>query len=119
MSDDDLEAYEVGEPSQPEPSQPQPPQPSIPQRRAETVAERKNLCITIVDHNPIIDGTGEESYINIRIPVSLAEAGLRLVPEGKLGRIQPELIVDMIEEGVTGELINIKEEKKSISIRIE
>jgi len=83
------------------------------------VAEKRYLCITIVDHNPIIEGTGEESFINVRIPVSLAEAGLRMVPEGKMGRIEPELIVEMIEEGAVGELINIKEEKKSISIRVE
>ncbi len=83
------------------------------------MADRKFLCVTIVDHNPVIDGTGEESYINIRVPVSLAEAGLRMIPDGKLGRIQPELIVEMIEDGAMGELINVKEEKKSISIRVE
>jgi len=83
------------------------------------VAEKRYLCITIVDHNAVIEGTGEESYINLRVPVALAEAGLRMVPEGKLGKIDPELIVEMIEEGASGELINLHEEKKTLSIRIE
>lgn len=83
------------------------------------MAEKRYLCITVVDHNAVIEGTGEESYINLRIPVALAEAGLRMVPEGKLGRIDPAMIVEMIEEGATGELINVHEEKKSVSIRIE
>ncbi|MFW6119203.1 MAG: hypothetical protein ACOC7S_02610 [Planctomycetota bacterium] len=114
MSDEGLETFEVSEPSEPEPERS-----STPERRATPVAERRYLCITIVDHNPVIEGTGEESYINMRVPVALAEASLRLVPEGKLGRIDPELIVEMIEEGASGELINIKEEKKSISVRVE
>lgn len=115
MSDEELEPFEVAGVPEPEPEPP-----AVPERRgAPAVAEKRYLCITIVDHNPIIEGTGEESFINVRIPVSLAEAGLRMVPEGKMGRIEPELIVEMIEEGAVGELINIKEEKKSISIRVE
>ncbi len=114
MSDEGLETFEVSEPPEPEPEAP-----SRPERREPAVAERRYLCITVVDHNPVIEGTGEESYVNIRVPVAMAEAGLRMVPEGKLGRIEPDLIVDMIEEGASGELINIKEERKSISVRIE
>jgi hypothetical protein len=117
MSDEELEPFDVAGPSEPVP---EPEEPAEPQRRgAAAVAEKRYLCITIVDHNPVIEGTGEESFVNVRIPVGLAEAGLRMVPEGKLGKIEPELIVEMIEEGALGELINIKEEKKSISIRVE
>lgn len=83
------------------------------------MAEKRYLCVTVVDHNAVIEGTGEESYINMRIPVALAESGLDMVPEGKLGRINPDLIVEMIEEGATGELININEERKTVSIRVE
>ncbi len=114
MSDEGLETFEVSGPSEPEPEKP-----SRRERRATPVAERRYLCICVVDHNAVIEGTGEESYINLRIPIALAEAGLRMVPEGKLGRIDPELIVEMIEEGATGELVNITEEKKSVSIRVE
>ncbi|MCD6415203.1 MAG: hypothetical protein J7M08_00715 [Planctomycetes bacterium] len=114
MNDEEFDTFEVSEPSVLEPEKP-----SIPETKGETVAERKYLCITIVDHNPIIDGTGEQSYVNIRVPVALAEAGLAMIPKGKLVGIEPEVIVEMIEEGANGELINIKEEKKSISIRIE
>ncbi len=83
------------------------------------MAERRYLCVTIVDHNATIEQNGEESFINLRIPVALAEAGLKTIPEGKLGRIEPQLIVDMIEEGATGELINITEEKKTITVRVD
>jgi hypothetical protein len=114
MSDEGLETFEVSEPPEPEPERP-----STTERRGAAVAERRYLCITVIDHNAVIEGTGEESYINLRIPVALAEAGLRMVPEGKLGRIDPELVVEMIEEGATGELVNITEEKKSVTIRVE
>ena len=83
------------------------------------MAEKRYLCITIVDHNAVIEGTGDESYINMRIPVALAEAALRMVPEGKLGKLDPALIVEMIEEGATGELVNIRDKTKMISIRVE
>ena len=72
-----------------------------------------------MDHNPVVEGTDDVSYIDIRIPVSLAEAGLKMVPQGKLGSIDPSLIVQMIELGADGELIKINEEKKSVSIRVE
>ena len=114
MSEEGLETFEVSGPLEPEPERK-----VIPERRRETVAEKRYLCITVVDHNAIIEQTGEESYINLRIPVALAEAGLRMVPEGKLGRVDPELIVEMIDEGATGELININEEKKTLTIRVE
>lgn len=83
------------------------------------MADKRYLCVTIVDHKAVIEETGEESYINLRIPVALAQAGLKMVPEGKLGRIEPDLIVEMIEEGATGELVSINEEKKTITIRVE
>jgi len=114
MSDEGLETFEVSGTPEREPEEP-----SRPERRGEPVAQKRYLCVTVVDHNAVIEGTGEESYINVRIPVALAEAGLRMVPDGKLGRIDPDMIVEMIEEGATGELINITEERKSVSIRVE
>ena len=114
MSDEGLETFEVSGAPEPEPEKK-----ARPERRAGAVAERRYLCVTIVDHNAIIEQTGEESFISLRIPVALAEAGLKTIPEGKLGRIDPQLIVDMIEEGATGELINMTEEKKSITIRVD
>ena len=80
---------------------------------------KKHLHITIVDHRPVIEETDEESYINLRIPANLAEAGLRMVPDAKWGQIDPDLIVQMVEEGCEGEIININEEKKTISVRVD
>ena len=114
MSDEGLETFEVSSPPEPEPEQK-----ARRERSAGGMAEKRYLCVTIVDHNAVIEQTGEQSYVHLRIPVALAESGLRLVPEGKLGNIDPQLIVEMIEEGASGEIINLAEEKKTISIRIE
>jgi hypothetical protein len=118
MTDDGLEPFEISSrpPADVEPlAEPEP----APVMKGSTVADKRYLCVTVVDHAAVIESTGEESYINVRIPVNLAAAGLKMVPDGKLGRIDPELIVEMIEEGATGTLVNINEEKKSISIRVE
>jgi len=114
VSDEELETFEVSEKPEPEPAKK-----AKRERKGGPVADKRYLCITIVDHNAVIEGTGEESYINLRIPVALAESGLKLIPESKLGKIDPALIVEMIDEGATGELINITEEKKTCSIRVE
>jgi len=114
MSDEGLETFEVSGPPEPETARN-----ASAERRGGGMAEKRYLCITVVDHNAVIEQTGEQSYINLRIPVALAEAALKMVPEGKLGGVDPQIIVDMIEEGATGELINLTEEKKSISIRVE
>jgi len=91
-----------------------------PIERSEKVAKSGGcLHVTIVDHNPVIDGTDDSSYIDIRIPLGMVESGLKLIPAKKLGDIDPDMIVQMIEMGAQGELISISEEKKSISIRIE
>ena len=87
--------------------------------RETSVGSKKYLHVTIIDHNPIVEGTDEESYVSLRIPVSLAEAGLQMVPAGKMGKIDPDLIVQMVENGAEGELISINEGKKSITIRVE
>ena len=105
MGAEEVESFEVGTRKQPE--------------RGKPVVERKFLHITVIDHNPIIDGTGEVSHIDFRVPLQLAEAGLKMIPSGKLGNIDPALIVQTIEMGVDGEIIRIDEEKKSIHIRVE
>ncbi len=82
-------------------------------------SEGKFLHITIVDHNPIVEGTDEMSFVDLRIPVPLVESGLKMIPAGKLGNIDPTLLVQMVEMGAVGEIIKINEEKKTISIRVE
>lgn len=114
MSDEGLETFEVSETPEPEPERK-----GKSQKRGGAVAEKRYLCITVVDHNAIIEQNGEQSYINLRVPVALAEAALKMVPASKLGNVEPDFIVEMIEEGATGELININEEKKTLSIRVE
>ena len=105
MSDEGSETFEVSPQEQPQ--------------RRETVAEKRFLHVTIVDHNPIIEGTDDVSYIDLRIPVGMAEAGLKMVPQGKLGSVDPSLVVQMVEMGASGEIVKIEEQKKTINIRIE
>jgi len=105
MRDEGLETFQVSTQEQPE------------RRRA--VAEKKFLHVTIVDHNPVIEGTDEVSYVDVRIPVAIVEAGLRMIPQGKLGDIDPALIVQMVNMGAEGDLIRMNEEKKTIHVRVE
>ncbi len=105
MSDEGAETFEIAPEEKPE--------------RRKKVAEKKFLHVTVVDHNPIVEGTDEVSYVDIRIPLALAEAGLKMIPAAKLGNIDPALIVQMVEMGATGEIVKINEEKKTISIRVE
>jgi hypothetical protein len=75
--------------------------------------------VTIVDHNPVIEGTNDSSYIDVRIPLEMIASGLEMIPDEKLGRIDPDMIVQMVKMGATGELIRINEERKFITIRVE
>ena len=112
MSEEGMETFEV------QPGQPTEETEKSPKRRA-PVADKRVLHVTVVDHTPIIEDTDEASYIDLRIPLDMAEAGLKMVPQGKLGEIDPELVVQMVAMGSTGELVKIDNDKKSISIRVE
>ena len=105
MADEGSETFQVSPTRQPE-------------RRA-MVADKRCLHITIIDHNPVIEGTGDVSHLDIKIPLPLVEACLQMIPTGKLGNVDPAVIVQMIDMGADGEIIRIDEEKKSINIRIE
>ena len=105
MGDEDMDTFEVTQRANPE-------------RREEAVSKRF-LHVTIIDHNPVIEGTDEVSFVDVRIPVSMIDAGLKMIPAGKLGDIDPGLIVQMVEMGAEGEIVRIEEEKKSIHIRFE
>ena len=108
MSNEGAETFEVS------------PQQAKPERREkQTVADKSFLHVTIVDHNPVIEGTDEASFVDVRIPLGMVEAGLRIIPAGKLGEIDPTMIVQMVEMGAAGELLRVNEGKKSILIRIE
>ena len=88
-------------------------------RGRQMVTGKKVLHITIVDHNPIVEGTDDVTYVDLKIPVGLVEAGLKMLPANKLGNIDPSLLVQMVEMGAEGEIVKINEEKKTISIRVE
>jgi len=105
MSEEGVETFQVSPQEQPE--------------RRQAVAEKRFLHVTVVDHNPVIEGTDEVSYIDVKIPLGMAEAGLKMIPAGKLGEIDPALIVQMVNMGAEGDLVRVNEEKKSIHIRIE
>lgn len=108
MSEEGLEAFEVSPQEEPQAS-----------RREPMANAKKFLHVTIVDHNPVIDGTDDSSYVDVRIPIGMVESGLHMIPTQKLGDIDPDLIVQMVEMGAEGELVRVNEEKKSISIRVE
>ncbi len=121
MAKDGFETFEVSPTEEPEPARAQESQSNIQENERKDIMEQSNRClhVTIVDHNPVIEGTDDSSYIDLRIPLKMVESGLKLIPNKKLGDIDPDMIVQMIQMGAQGELISINEEKKTISIRVE
>jgi hypothetical protein len=95
MSNEGIETFEVG--------------PKGKSERREPVVSKKVLHVTVIDHRPVV----------VRIPLGMVEAGLRMIPPGKLGDVDPALIVQMVEMGAEGEIVKLQEEKRSISIRVE
>ncbi len=119
MSDDGFETFEVSPTEEPEPTK-EPESKTENRKRSKKMAESERcLHVTVIDHNPVIDGTDDSSFIDIRIPLGMVEAGLKLIPSKKLGDVDPDMIVQMIEMGAQGELVHINGDKKSISIRVE
>lgn len=108
MADEGLETFEVGSGETVEESE-----------RRQPVVSKKFLHVTIVDHNPVIEGTDDSSFVDVRIPLGMAEEGLKTIPDEKFGTIDPAMIVQMVEMGAEGELVQIKEERKSINVRVE
>jgi len=66
----------------------------------------------------------EDTNVNINIPIALAEVGLKMVPKEKLNvkgqEISIDHILDLIEEGTEGELVNvdITEKGKETKVRM-
>ena len=67
---------------------------------------------------------GDDKKVNVNIPLSLAEIGLKMVPEDKL-KIQGQAftvdgIIKMIEEGAEGEIVSIdvNEDGKNTKVNI-
>ncbi len=121
MSDEGFETFEVSPTEEPEATPVEKAGSDTPtSERSEKMAESQRcLHVTIIDHNPVIEGTDDSSYVDMRIPLGMVETGLKLIPKEKLGDIDPEMIVQMIEMGAQGELVSINGDKKSVSIRVE
>jgi hypothetical protein len=53
----------------------------------------------------------DDTNVNINIPIALAEVGLKMVPKEKLNvkgqEISIDHILELIEEGTEGELVNV------------
>jgi len=62
--------------------------------------------------------------VNINIPIALAEVGLKMVPKEKLNvkgqEISIDNILELIEEGTEGELVNVDiyDKGKETKVRI-
>lgn len=70
-----------------------------------------------------VDDSGDTT-VNINIPIALAEVGLKMVPKEKLNvkgqEISIDHILELIEEGTEGELVNvdINDKGKETKVRI-
>jgi len=84
--------------------------------RGGSTLNKKFLRIRVTDN--------EDTNVNINIPIALAEVGLKMVPKEKLKikgqEISIDHILDLIEEGTEGELVNmdIVDKNKETKVRI-
>ncbi len=83
---------------------------------SETHPNKKFLRVRVLE--------GSDKKVNVNIPLALAEVGLRMIPEEKLKlnnqQISVNQLLDLIEAGTEGELVNIQamEDGKETRINI-
>lgn len=61
---------------------------------------------------------GDKTTVNINVPLSLAEVGIKLIPEEKLSHVAKDVclsdILDMITAGQEGDLVHIQTEEAGV-----
>lgn len=66
---------------------------------------------------------GDSTKVNVRIPLALAEVGLKLVPKDKLKiegkQIDLDEILKLIKEGQEGEFVNIETMDKGKEVKVK
>jgi hypothetical protein len=64
----------------------------------------------------------DEVKVNIKIPMALAKVGLKFIPKGKLKvngeQISADQIMEMIQEGTEGEIVNIDTDDKGKNVKV-
>ncbi len=64
----------------------------------------------------------DEVKVNIKIPMALAKVGLKFIPKGKLKvngeQISADQIMQMIQDGSEGEIVNIDTEDKGKNVKV-
>ncbi len=85
-------------------------------KRSGSTLNKKFLRIRVTDSGNMV--------VNVNIPLALAEVGLKMVPKEKLTikgqEINIDHILDLIQEGTEGELVNmdISDKGKETKVRI-
>ena len=81
----------------------------------ETPFTKKFLRIRVDD--------GTDTKVNVNIPIALAEVGLKMIPKDKLQingkEIKVDHILQLIEDGTEGELVNIDVNEKGKDTKIK
>lgn len=87
----------------------------------------ENASITTTQNRKFLKVLVEENQkpiVNINIPIALAEVGLKLIPKDKLKIEGKEInineLLELVKEGIKGELVNIdtKDNGKQIKVKI-
>ncbi len=65
---------------------------------------------------------GDNTKVNINLPIALAEVGLKFIPKDKLKiegtDINVEEIINLIKDGAEGELVNVESTDKGKNIKV-
>ncbi len=66
---------------------------------------------------------GDDTKVNVNIPIALAEVGLKMIPDEKLkingNEVNLDHILQLIEEGAEGELANIDVNEKGKETKVK
>jgi hypothetical protein len=86
----------------------------------ETTVKAKHLRVRVVDH-----GKEGQPAVNIRMPIGIVKFGFKMAqrfsPDMKKADLDWDAIAEMIDEGVTGELVHVEDEAehKTIDVYVE
>lgn len=90
-----------------------------PASEEDTTHDERILHITVVNHTPATNQTKEKSYINLRLPASSAGVAFDMLPRHRWGGLNPRTMLSIVESGIVGEVLRMRQKAFSICIRVE
>jgi hypothetical protein len=72
----------------------------------------------------LVHDGGKEAKVNVNIPIELIKVGMQFIPEKERARMEEwgislDSIIEMIQSGAQGKLVDIEQEGKRVEVVIE